>query len=164
MVQQSEELVQLFMEYFEYRDGCLYWRKDPLRGNGRYIGKRAGCLNIATGYRQVCLYCRLWLEHRVIFAMHYNYLPELIDHRDRNKSNNLINNLRDVSKAINGINSKVSCKNTSGVRGVGWDRKAKKWVAYIRVEYKQINLGSFKNIEDATRARQKGERDYWSDT
>jgi hypothetical protein len=50
--------------------------------------------------------------------------------------------------------------NTSGVTGVNWLKKNKKWRAYITVDNKQINLGSFENKEDAIKARKDAEIKY----
>lgn len=50
--------------------------------------------------------------------------------------------------------------NTSGVTGVNWLKKNKKWRAYITVGNKQVHLGSFENKEDAIKARKEAEIKY----
>ena len=51
--------------------------------------------------------------------------------------------------------------NTSGVRGVHWDRNANKWRAIIYFKGKQIHLGLFTDIDDATQARKAAEDLYF---
>lgn len=50
--------------------------------------------------------------------------------------------------------------NTSGVRGVSFDKRSGLWRAYIRVKNTQIELGMFKNKADAINARKKAEEKY----
>lgn len=73
---------------------------------------------------------------------------ECIDHIDGNKSNNNINNLRWVTHQENQWNKNISSKNTSGIKGVSWYKRDKKWRATINLNTK-IHLGYFDNIEDA---------------
>lgn len=51
--------------------------------------------------------------------------------------------------------------NTSGVRGVTWDKETRKWYAYISVHRKRISLGRFKDFEDAVKARKAAEDEYF---
>lgn len=50
--------------------------------------------------------------------------------------------------------------NTSGVRGVSFDKRSGLSRAYIRVKNSQIELGLFKNKDDAVNARKKAEEKY----
>lgn len=52
---------------------------------------------------------------------------------------------------------KISSANTSGYRGVCWDKKNHCWVARIALQGKSYYLGSFKSIEEAVEARKEGE-------
>lgn len=51
--------------------------------------------------------------------------------------------------------------NTSGCRGVTWHKKQRKWVARLQFRGKIMNLGSFFNFEDAVKARQRAEEEYF---
>ena len=51
--------------------------------------------------------------------------------------------------------------NTSGIRGVHWDRNANKWRAVIYFKGKQIHLGLFSNIDDAAKIRKAAEDVYF---
>ena len=84
--------------------------------------------------------------------MHHGYLPNLVEHRDRNKLNNKIQNLRDGDKELNSWNRDLQANNTSGFRGVSWNKGANKWHAYIKVKGKRIHLGLFETAEEASTA------------
>lgn len=73
-----------------------------------------------SGYYQVRVEGRLTLVHRVIWELFYGDIPEdmIIDHIDRDKLNNDIQNLRLVTKAGNNRNQKLRADSSSGVVGV----------------------------------------------
>ena len=52
-----------------------------------------------------------------------------VDHKDRNKANNRWINLREATRSQNMGNQSLRDCNTSGVKGVSWDKKTGKWVA-----------------------------------
>ena len=51
--------------------------------------------------------------------------------------------------------------NKSGKTGVWWNNRSNKWLAYIRVHNKQINLGTYSTFEDAVKARLIAEDKYF---
>lgn len=105
--------------------------------------------NINGGYLKVTIDRKSFLVHRLVFLMHYGYLPECIDHIDRNKLNNRPDNLRAADKKLNSWNRSKQKNNTSGSRGVSWNKSAGKWHAYIKVEGKRRHLGLFDCKEEA---------------
>jgi hypothetical protein len=78
-----------------------------------------------------------------------------VDHIDNNPSNNNIKNLRWASNKENSQNSQKSKRNTSGIKGVYYEKKRNKWRARIMFDGINIHLGSFDSIEDAKQARIK---------
>lgn len=58
-------------------------------------------------------------------------------------------------------NQKIRSNNTSGVTGVYWNKKLKKYRAYIQKDGKNYNLGFFVNFEDAVKARKEAEIKYF---
>ena len=52
-------------------------------------------------------------------------------------------------------------RNISGTIGVGIDRRNNKWLSYITINGKYINLGSYCNKEEAIKARLKKEKEYF---
>lgn len=74
--------------------------------------------------------------------------PFSIDHIDCDRLNNRISNLRAATQSQNGMNSKMSKNNTSGVKGVHWGADGK-WRAAIIIKHRMIALGGFDRLEDA---------------
>ena len=78
-----------------------------------------------------------------------------VDHINGNSLDNRKSNLRICTHKENVRNQKLSAANTSGYRGVSWNKASKKWEAYIKVNQKRIYLGKFVDILDAARAYAK---------
>jgi alpha-L-fucosidase len=74
---------------------------------------------------------------------------EIVDHIDRNKSNNSRDNLRIVSYNLNAYNKEITNKNG---RGIYFDKSGNRFRACISCNNKTLKLGSFKNINDAKKA------------
>lgn len=85
---------------------------------------------------------------------------EIVDHINRNKLDNRRSNLRVVSRTVNLLNSKTPKHNTSGHKGVSWDKQTDKWRAQIQINNKGISLGRFGDIEDAIEERKSAERRF----
>lgn len=51
--------------------------------------------------------------------------------------------------------------NTSGVKGVSWNKSKEAWEAYIGIHGKRINLGRYAKFEDAVKARKFAEEEYY---
>jgi len=75
------------------------------------------------------------------------------DHIDRNGLNNIRSNLRPATLSQQRMNAPIQRNNTSGHRGVSWNRIAKKWHASIQKDRVVYNLGYFANLDDAAAAR-----------
>lgn len=56
---------------------------------------------------------------------------------------------------------KPNKNNTSGYKGVYWNKKEQKWIAKIGFKNKTITLGRFDDIKDAIEARKRGEEKYF---
>jgi hypothetical protein len=87
----------------------------------------------------------------------------VIDHKDHNPLNNSRSNLRIVTNQQNQMNASKRKDNKSGIVGVYWHRKAKKWQASIMLNKKPIHLGLFDNLEDASQVRKEAEIKYFGD-
>jgi hypothetical protein len=155
--------LKLLNEMFSYCDktGSLLWKERPLEHfkskrtmdifNNRYAGKEVGA-TYKSGYKYFNIGEVRYLVHRVIWKMHSGVDPEgVIDHIDRDCSNNTIENLRDVTSAVNGQN-RSSSRNTSGEIGVS-KTKGGKWKAFLTIRNNTISLGTFDTIEEAKLAR-----------
>lgn len=80
---------------------------------------------------------------------------EEVDHKDANGLNNQKQNLRIATRSQNAGNTPKRRANTSGYKGVFWDKTKKKWLAQLHTKKRSIHLGRYLNKEDAARAYDK---------
>jgi len=97
--------------------------------------------------------------HHVIFGSPPNGL--FVDHINGNRLDNRNENIRFVSRAQNAMNSKVPNNNPFGAKGVSFDKRRKKYRAYIKINQRQIFLGHFKDINSAVEARKTKEQELF---
>jgi hypothetical protein len=94
------------------------------------------------------------LGHRLAWFLHYGNLPNnLIDHIDGNRTNNKIDNLRDVTNQQNQWNRTTA-------KGYVWSKFANKFQARIRLNGRQIHLGHFHTEQEARNAYLKAKEIY----
>lgn len=86
-----------------------------------------------------------------------------VDHIDRNKVDCRKLNLRFVTRCQNNMNAGIRSDNISGVKGVCWNKRRNKWEAKITVNKQDIHLGYFSRFEDAVKARENGEEEYFGE-
>jgi len=150
--------------------GKLTWkhrcasRFPSLRGanawNAAYAGKEAFTATHNQGYRVGTLMKKIYLAHRVIWALMTGVWPtDEIDHINHDRSDNRWENLRQVTRHENKKNVSKQRNNTSGVPGVVWDKSEGKWQARIQENRVFQNLGRFDSIEEAARVRKQAEQD-----
>lgn len=137
--------------------------------NGRSVSGRTLKAGVCgTGYKMVTLQARgsrRWeTVHRIVVESHIGKIPHgmVIDHRNGDKSDNRIENLRIVTSSQNGRN-KIKTNNPNGHRGVWFcaARPKKPWRADIQPNGKTIYLGSFVTKDEAIAARLAAELEYW---
>ena len=133
--------------------GVFTWRKS---GSGRKSDLVAGSIN-SKGYARITLDGATYYTHHLAILYVFGYTPEMVDHKNRNRSDNAITNLRYADHEINNKNKGKQSNNKSGVTGVTWHTRTGKWMAGIKHNKKSYNLGYFDKIEDAIKARQVAE-------
>jgi hypothetical protein len=136
--------------------GIFTWK---VRLNSRAIvGSRAGNTS-PRGYRRIMLDGFMVFEHVLAWFYVHGEWPHLqVDHRDTDKANNRIENLRLATNSQNHINKGLPVNNTSGFKGVCWDSSVGKWRASIKVNGKKKYVGVFDDVELAGAARKIAER------
>ncbi len=132
-------------EVFDYFDGQLIWKKCR---NTTVIGKPAGAIG-GRGYVNVKLNGKTYTAHRLIYLLQHGHVPDMIDHIDRDKTNNRIENLRPASVSQNVCNREAPANSTSGIKGVRFHKRDKKWIAYAKVNGRQKHIGLFASMEAA---------------
>lgn len=139
--------------------GILTWRERTKemfnQGNRRHSwnSRWAGLpafRKSALGYMRGSVNGRKLLAHRVIWAMHTGVWPKgQIDHINGNRSDNRIENLREVDAAGNARNHPLHRNNTSGEVGVTWSARRSKWMVRVGSKF----VGYFADLEKASLAR-----------
>lgn len=137
---------EFLLSLFDYKDGELYWKVKA--ANCVSIGDKAGCLDKLNNYCKVRIHGKMYLSHRIIFMMHHGYMPKQIDHIDRNRSNNKIENLREADPSQNMANA-VYKAGKSNKKNVLWRKDREKWTVRIKFRGKYIARGAFDTIEEA---------------
>lgn len=108
------------------------------------------------GYLTIMIDSKSYKAHRLAWLYEYGSLREVqIDHINRNKADNRIENLRNVTQKENCRNRGKRKDNKSGVTGVYRREKENYWVCGIRVDGKYYHLGCFKEFDDAVDARKE---------
>lgn len=155
--EESIAFAEYCRELFEYKDGSLVWKVNKGRARvGNIIGD--GFTSTDGGnYFLVSIDNVRYKLHQIVFLLHYNYIPKVIDHIDRDRANNRIENLRSASireNSLNRLNSSETpniCKNSSGYQ--------------VSFRFNGLNeyFGTYKTIEEATYIRDKiaNDLDNW---
>lgn len=140
----AESLKELL--HYDPETGIFTWLQD--RNSTARKGRPAGGIS-SLGYVQIRVDGRQQKAHRLAWLyVTGEWPPEMIDHRDGNRSNNIFTNLRAVSRTVNGQNRRrAPSHNRLGVLGVRKD--GNKFMARLRVNGKQVYLGSFDTPEAA---------------
>ena len=161
-----------FNDYFLYDGKNIIWKERGLdkfktgnacnTWNTKFNGKVAGSINKSNGYLRVAINSKSYLVHRIVWEMNNGKIPDgmQIDHINHDRTDNRLCNMRLVTGKVNAYNQSLRKNNTSGVCGVSWDSKRKKWVANIKVNGKFVNLGRFDDRESAAIARASAENEY----
>jgi len=140
------------VEWFRDSEGrsavhsCANW-------NARYAQSEAMTATSAQGYKVGSILDRKYAAHRVVFALSRGHWPKAeVDHIDGDRINNLPSNLREASRSQNQCNVGVMRSNTSGAKGVSWDRNRNMWRADIMLNGKRKHLGMFATVEAGAEA------------
>lgn len=143
--------------------GAFVWRID--RTSGTKAGQLAGS-TYKDGYTYISVMGRIYKAHRLAWLHVYGRWPSgSVDHKNGCKSDNRIDNLRDVPHATNLENQRAprADNKTGGLLGVSLHRKTGKFRAQIMASGRTISLGLHETPElahaayiDAKRSLHKG--------
>lgn len=142
-----------------YCDGRLYAK--VTRGNVK-AGKLLG--NDHGGYKRLCILGVHYLVHRVIWKMHHGYDAINIDHINNDRSDNRIENFKEITHKDNSRKQIMPINNSSGFIGVSLVKTSNKYKSMIRVDGKDIVIGTFSDINEAATAYNDAARKYHGDS
>lgn len=138
----------LVNEYLTYDSGTgkLHQRKKRPRIQ---VGSLAGCVR-PKGYRYIELEGRKYPAHHIVWLLETGKTPtKSLDHIDGNKDNNHISNLREVTNKQNTENRGKQRNNTTGYKGVTYNKRLNKYIAQIQHNSKQMHIGVYPTAHEA---------------
>lgn len=119
---------------------------------GKSASGNAAGYSHPNGYVYIQLCGKRYFGHRLAWLYVNGCFPDEIDHINRIKHDNRIENLRNVNREQNMQNQLISKNNTSGFKGVSFHKRNGRWQARIKHKGKLINLGFFATPEQASDA------------
>ena len=145
-----EEDIATYLTY-NPSTGDITWKT----GNGRraIAGNVAGYID-AYGYICIGLKGKYYKAHRIAWLLFYGRWPEdQIDHKNQDKRDNRITNLREADNSLNQRNVGLRKDNTSGVKGVAWSSVKKHYIAEIFLDGVNVYLGESSSLFEAAALR-----------
>tara|TARA_R100001443_G_scaffold38428_5_gene51905 strand:+ start:260 stop:838 length:579 start_codon:yes stop_codon:yes gene_type:complete len=174
----TAEIVRELLDY-NPDTGDLFWKERPLkyfksersarRWNTTYAGKKAfitkykdySSKHVRISRKVGSIFDKSYYAHRIIWLHYYGCWPkDQIDHINHDATDNRIINLREVSGFENQKNRKLNKNSKTGYTGVSWYEERNKYRARIRINSKDIHLGSYDSLEEAVEARRIANINY----
>jgi hypothetical protein len=157
----TRRLTNEVREVLEYdpSTGEFFWK---ISGHGITPGQLAGSV-YPNGYRYIQFGYEDYRAGRLAWFFVTSEDPvDFIDHKDGVRDNNRFNNLRKATNSQNQANATWST-NTSGLKGVSWEKDRGKWRASITINGKAKNLGRYDSIVEAGRAYRVAAIEAWGE-
>lgn len=101
-----------------------------------------------TGYVMIRVHNIRYYAHKLAWLYEYGEYPIMIDHIDKNRSNNRISNLRLTNYKENIRNTNLYSNNTSGYKGIRVTPNNKFEVS-CKIDMKFVYIGRFINLDEA---------------
>ena len=144
--------VERLRELLDYNPDTGVFRWKLATAHRTKVGEVAGT-KTPDGYIRIQIDRKIYRAHRLAwFYVHGVWPNNFIDHIDRNRANNWLSNLRDVTASQNMRNCGLRRTNTSGHKGVSYWAHRKLWAAQIRLNNKNKLLGMFDTPDAAAEA------------
>ena len=145
----TEDQLKAMKTRYEVNGGKLVAKVD-------YCNIKVGCevgFETNHGYRQVGVLGRNFLTHHIVWFLCKGQWPNLpLDHINGDKSDNRIENLRELSHEQN-LRSFASIRGAVAFRGVYFHKSKSKFAATAGYNNKQKHIGLYDTAEEAALAR-----------
>ena len=144
----QKQLKKLFK--YDEETGRFIRISHPVKNQQHLIGKVAGSRHSEGGW-QVSVNNTNYLNCRLVWMYNFGEDPgDLeIDHKDGDRSNDRLDNLRIANREQQQANITINRRNTSGHKGVSWYKRLGKW----RVDVKGKTIGYYTDLQEAIKAR-----------
>lgn len=149
MGKREDITIERLKDVLSYDPATGTWTWRVSRGK-RSAGSVAGCSD-GDGYIQIQIDGVQYKAHNLAFLWMVGRWPRpMCDHRDLDKKNNRWANLRDAEHFQNSANIALTRRNTSGFKGVAFDKVTQSWKAQAQIKGKTIWIGRFAKAKDAS--------------
>ena len=128
---------------YEPETGEFYWR--VAKSQRVRAGERAGCAG-RRGYREIAIDDKRYLVHRLAWLYVYGQFPKPLDHKNQNRTDNRISNLREANIRQNRTNCKTTSR--SGFKGA-YRGKRGRWHSRVMHAGISYRLGHYDTPEEA---------------
>lgn len=145
---EAEQLRELVI--YNPDTGAMVWRKPPRRGIA--AGSPVGNISPGHPYRQCSIRGIRTYVHRLAWLYVYGQWPVgLVDHINRDPTDNRIANLRVVDHVTNAqnIDRAFRGRRAGTMLGAYLDARDGRWSSAIRVDGRKVNLGRFATEQEA---------------
>tara|TARA_R110002167_G_C12361051_1_gene623164 strand:- start:54 stop:620 length:567 start_codon:yes stop_codon:yes gene_type:complete len=151
----SDEEKQWMTDNLSYvpENGDLVWKDgaSSINNKSRVAGSVAGTVN-TQGYLVISMWSKgnylLYRAHRIVWFLNYGEVPSLLDHINRNKLDNRVENLRPTTHSLNGRNTNKRVRVTSKYKGVYYNKINKSYTSSIRANNKMTHIGTSKSEKE----------------
>ena len=143
-------------ELFDYDPETGDFVRKVRTSNNTKVGDVAGCL-VPDGYLVFRVDSTTYMAHRLAWLYRYGEDPGSldIDHINRNRSDNRLENLRLATSQQN--------RQNSSALGITWDKVCRKWQARITVDGVLMYLGVFRHYWSAIHCYQQARLKYFGE-
>lgn len=142
------------------KTGLFRWR--VAKSRCIKVGQIAGTLHSGGIYWQIAIDGRAYLAHRLAWLYVYGYMPLELDHK--NGHSDAIANLRLCTSVQNHGNTRKQRRNTSGYKGVSFDKSRSKYRVYVgRVYVGRQFIGRFDTVKEAASVYATKAREYFGE-
>ena len=133
---------------------------DPNQGllirKGKCRGAARRGINISNSYRRTTINYVQYQHHRLVWIWHNDDPGQIfVDHINRDRNDDRIENLRLANDCENNRSRGMQKNNTSGYKGVFFEKSVGRWKAGICLNGKSKHLGIFPTKEEAAACYQK---------
>lgn len=143
----SQEELKYKLNY-DSDTGIFKWK--DIFENRRFKNCVAGKVNPSSGYIHIKIHQQYFYAHRLAWLYIHGVFPDnFLDHINKNRSDNRIINLREVTSRQNNQWRTKNNDSLSGYKGVYSHPNSQKWRAQIRKDGKSYHLGTFEEKEEA---------------
>lgn len=154
----TQERLKEVLDY-DPETGIFRWLKKISDKN--VVGNVAGWEEGKDGYIVISIYGIKYKAHLLAWLYTYGVWPsKFLDHRDTVKSNNRISNLREATKSQNNVNKGLMSNNTSGYKGITFDKYTNRWKCRLSFNGKTYDLGRYDSPKEAAKAYDKASLKY----